>query len=251
MQFFITRPGACPYLPGRAERKVFTHLDSATGPGMVDAMTRAGFRRSQNVIYRPACEACDACVSARVPARGFVPSRSQRRVLRRNEDVLVTEETAEATAEQFALLKRYLAERHRGGGMNDMNFGDYVAMIEGAWARSRIFEYRLPGEGRAKGPLIGAALTDLVSDGLSMVYSFFEPGMTRRSFGSYIILHHLRETLARGGSYVYLGYWVPGSPKMDYKARFRPLQILGSDGWIEQEQDCAKGGAANGQKDVP
>jgi arginine-tRNA-protein transferase len=235
MQFFITRASACPYLPGRAERKVFTHLDSMSGPGMVDAMTRAGFRRSQNVIYRPACEQCDACVSARVAAPGFIASRSQRRTIRANRDVVASEQPAEATAEQFALLKRYLAARHAGGGMNDMNFGDYVAMVEGAWARSRIFEYRLPGPGRAKGRLIGAALTDLVSDGLSMVYSFFDPDMERRSFGSFMILHHLEEAVSRGGQFVYLGYWVPGSPKMDYKARFRPLQVLTAEGWKERE----------------
>src|SRR5690606_11738615 len=171
MQFFITRATACPYLPGRDERKVFAHLDPLAGPGMVDAMTRAGFRRSQNVIYRPACERCDACVSARVLAHGFTPSRSQRRVLRRNEGIVVTEQAAEATAEQFDLLKNYLAVRHAGGGMNDMTYADYVAMVEGTWSRSRVFEYR------ENGRLVGAALTDLVGDGLSMVYSFYDPAL--------------------------------------------------------------------------
>jgi arginine-tRNA-protein transferase len=232
MQFFITRPSACPYLPDRQERKVFAHLDSASGPGMVDAMTRAGFRRSQNVIYRPACERCDACLSARVPVPGFVATRSQRRAIRANRTVEAQEMPAEATAEQFALLKRYLGARHPGGGMNDMNFGDYVAMVEGAWSRSRIFEYRLPGEGRAPGRLIGVALTDLVADGLSMVYSFYDPDIEKRSLGTFVILHHLEETARRGGQFVYLGYWVPGSAKMDYKARFRPLQVLRQEGWV-------------------
>ncbi len=247
MQFFITRPSACPYLPGRTERKVFAHLDSMGGPGTVDSMTRAGFRRSQNVIYRPACEGCDSCLSARVPVEGFRPSRAQRRTLRRNRDLIASEEAAKATPEQFILLKRYLAARHRGGGMNDMNFGDYVAMVEGAWSRARIFEYRLRDADGAPDRLMGVALTDLVSDGLSMVYSFFEPDAPARSLGAYMILHHLGEALARGGAYVYLGYWVPGSPKMDYKARFRPLEVLGSGGWV----DHAERGDAYGPQDIP
>lgn len=250
MQFFITRPCACPYLPGKAERKVFTHLDSFSGPGMVDDMTRAGFRRSQNVIYRPACENCDACVSARVPVRSFEPSRTQQRVARRNDDLLIDEVEAMATVEQFALLKRYLAARHDGGGMNEMNFSDYVAMVEGAWSRSRIFEYRLPGEGRAPGRLIGAALTDMVDDGLSMVYSFFDPEMSRRSLGSFIILDHIRTAQARGGFYVYLGYWVPGSRKMDYKARFRPLEILTPGGWAEHNAHQRGGEKTDGPQNV-
>ena len=226
LRFFLTGPSPCPYLPDRFERKVFAHLPMSDGALVNDSLTQVGFRRSQNIAYRPACEACDACTSVRIPVASFQPSRSQRRVLKANATLNRTLVEAEATPEQFDLLQRYLNSRHPGGGMTDMGWLDYVAMVEDTAVRTHLIEYRA-----ADGKLVACVLTDLLSDGLSMVYSFFDPDLPRLGLGQYVILDHLRQAAAVRLEYVYLGYWVQGSPKMDYKARFRPLEVLRPEGW--------------------
>lgn len=231
LRFFLTAPSPCPYLPGRFERKVFAHLPLSDGPAVNDSLTQVGFRRSQNIAYRPACEACDACVSARIPARDFRFSRSQRRVLARNAELSRSLVEAEATTEQFELLRRYLNARHAGGGMSDMGWLDYVAMIEDTAVRTHLIEYRLPSDDGGPGDLVGCVLVDLLADGLSLVYSFYDPELPRLSLGRFIILDHLRQAQTVGLDYVYLGYWVQGSVKMDYKAGFRPLEVLLPGGW--------------------
>ena len=231
LRFFLTGPSPCPYLPGQWERKVFAHLPMSDGPAVNDALTQVGFRRSQNITYRPACEACDACLSARIPVSEFEPSRSQRRCLRRNDDLVRTLVEAEATTEQFDLLQSYLNTRHPDGGMTDMSWLDYVAMIEDTAVRTHLIEYRLPSDD-GRGALVGCVLADLLSDGLSMVYSFFDPAIEKRSLGQFVILDHLRQAAVVGLQHVYLGYWVQGSEKMDYKARFRPLEVLRPGGWV-------------------
>lgn len=231
LRFFLTAPSPCPYLPDRDERKVFAHLPLSEGATINDALTQIGFRRSQNIAYRPACERCDACVSARIPAIGYRFSKSERRALDRNADLSRHLVEAEATLEQFELLRRYLLARHAEGGMADMTWPDYVAMVEDTAARTHLIEYRLPSEDGGPGDLVGCVLIDVLSDGLSMVYSFYEPDMARRSLGSFIILDHVVQAATAGLPYVYLGYWVQGSPKMAYKARFRPIEVLRPGGW--------------------
>ncbi len=230
LRFFLTAPSPCPYLDGREERKVFAHLPLSDGPAVNDVLTEVGFRRSQNIAYRPACEHCDACVSARIPVADYVFSKSEERILERSFDLSRNLVEAEATREQFELLRRYLDARHAGGGMADMTWLDYVAMVEDTAVRTHLIEYRLPA---ADGPgdLIGCILVDVLSDGLSLVYSFFDPGEKRRSLGSFMILDHVRQGRAAGLPYVYLGYWVQGSGKMAYKARFSPLEVLRFGGW--------------------
>lgn len=208
---------------------MFTHLPMSDGPQVNDALTQVGFRRSQNIAYRPACEACSACVSARIPITRFKPSRSQRRILRRNADLSRAFVEAEATSEQFELLQRYLNARHPGGGMTEMGWLDYVAMVEDTAVRTHLIEYR-----NVEGRLVAAVLTDLLSDGLSLVYSFFEPSEARRSLGQYVVLDHIRQATAVGLDQVYLGYWVQGSSKMDYKSRFQPLQTLRGELWVDE-----------------
>jgi len=161
----------------------------------------------------------------------FEPSRSMRRMDRNNADVLRTVVPPEATREQFALLQTYLASRHAGGGMSDMGLFDYVAMVEETPVETMLIEYRVREASGAAGRLVACALTDVLQDGLSMVYSFFDPQLAHRSLGTYMILDHVRAAKAKRLPYVYLGYWVRGSRKMDYKARFRPLEALGSSGW--------------------
>ncbi len=227
LQFYLTAPSACPYLPGRVERKVFAHLDSADGAALNDALTHAGFRRSQGIIYRPACESCEACLSARVVIADFAPTRSQRRIAARSADLVHQSLRPEPSEEQFVLLSRYLGARHAKGGMAGMGFADYAMMVADTPADTRIAEYRHPDDGR----LIAAALIDRLSDGASLVYSFFDPDESKRSLGAFMILDQIARMRAEGASYVYLGYWVPGSPKMGYKARFQPLEVLRRGGW--------------------
>jgi arginine-tRNA-protein transferase len=231
LRFFLTAPSPCPYLPHREERKVFAHLPLTDGAAINDALTMAGFRRSQNIAYRPACEACEACVSARIPALQYPFSRSERRVIERNGDLVRHMVEAEATMEQFELLRRYLLARHADGGMADMTWPDYLAMVEDTPVRTHVIEYRTKPSGNAPGELVACALVDALADGLSLVYSFYEPGLNRRSLGSFVILDHVVQAELHGIPYVYLGYWVQGSPKMDYKARFTPIEVLKGQTW--------------------
>ena len=230
-QFFLTPGGPCPYLPGQTERKVFARLTGNYAQPLSEALTHSGFRRSQSIAYRPACEGCSACVSVRILAGEFEHSRNHRRIARRNDDLVRSEVVAEATREQFSLLRTYLDSRHAGGGMSDMGLFDYVAMVEETPVDTQIVEYRLHGQDGKPGPLVACALTDLLRDGLSMVYSFFHPGEDERSLGTYMILDHVREARSRLLPHVYLGYWVEGSEKMAYKTRFKPMEALGRDGW--------------------
>jgi leucyl-tRNA---protein transferase len=231
LRFFLTAPSPCPYLPEREERKVFAHLPLSDGALVNDSLTQVGFRRSQNIAYRPACEACNACVSARIPATDYVFSRSERKTLARNEDLARNLVEAEATMEQFDLMRRYLLTRHPGGGMADMTWPDYVAMVEDTAVRTHVIEYRAPTDDGGPGDLVACALVDLMSDGFSLVYSFYDPGVERRSLGSFVILDHIVQACLTGLPYVYLGYWIQGSRKMDYKARFSPIEILRPHGW--------------------
>lgn len=226
LQFYLTIPSPCPYLPDRMERKIFTQLDPLSGPHLNNYLTHAGFRRSQNVIYRPACETCRACKSLRILADDFKPSKSFRRTLSRNKDL--TRHIAEplATQEQFDILSEYLNFRHPGGGMSDMDFYRYEMMVEQCASDTEIVEYR-----DTDGVLIACVLIDILQDGLSMVYSFFRPDHAYRSLGNYMILDHISRCQEDAQPYLYLGYWVSGSPKMDYKARFMPSEILGPQGW--------------------
>ncbi|WP_426123202.1 arginyltransferase [Pararhizobium sp. PWRC1-1] len=234
-QFYLTAPATCPYLPQEMERKVFTHMVGERAPELNDLLTQGGFRRSQNIAYRPACESCRACVSVRIVAGEFSPTRSMRRILALNSDVVSTEYPAEPSSEQYSLFRRYLDHRHQKGGMSDMSVLDYAMMVEDTHVNTKIIEYRLKvegdGIGLAKGPLISAALTDRMGDGLSMVYSYFDPDLADRSLGTFMIIDHIRKVKERGLPHVYLGYWVKGSRKMDYKTKFLPQEHLMAQGW--------------------
>jgi leucyl-tRNA---protein transferase len=241
-RFFVTSPAPCPYLPGRSERKVFTELKGPHADSLNDALGRIGFRRSQTVAYRPSCLDCQACISVRVAANDFAPSSTQKRNLKRNGDLVATVCRPWSTSEQFELLQRYLGVRHPEGGMTSMDEVDFADMVEHTPVTSYIIEYREPSaEGEAPGRLVGACLTDKQCDGLSMIYSFYDPEHeARQGLGNYIILDHIRRSTELGLAYVYLGYWVEGSARMQYKVRYRPLERLTRGGWermSEQEQD--------------
>src|SRR5262249_10970903 len=238
-QFYLTAPSPCPYLPGQEERKVFTHLVGERASELNDLLTHGGFRRSQSIAYRPACETCRACISVRVVAEDFRPTRSMRRILDRNHDVVGDMRAAAPTSEQYLVFRSYLDARHRDGGMADMTVLDYAMMVEDSHVETRMVEYRRRarnGDGRDTGELLAVALTDILSDGLSMVYSFFDSDEAPRSLGTYMILDHIVRARQMGLPYVYLGYWVQGSRKMDYKGRFLPQQRLTPDGWKRVER---------------
>ncbi|MGY6548656.1 MAG: arginyltransferase [Roseinatronobacter sp.] len=231
-QFYVTAPQPCPYLAGRMERKLFTALQGEQAEAMNDTLSKQGFRRSQNVLYRPSCADCTACLSARIRVADFAPSRSQRRVMRRNSDLHRHVASAWATEDQFDLFRRYLDHRHADGGMADMDVFEFAAMIEETPVRTRVLEYAtLSPEGRRN--LAAVCLTDVLDDGLSLVYSFFDPKRAGDSLGSYMILDQVALAQKVGLPYVYLGYWVPGSPKMDYKSRFSALEIYQDGAWRE------------------
>jgi leucyl-tRNA---protein transferase len=231
-QFYLTAPSPCPYLAGKEERKVFTHLVGERAGELNNILTHGGFRRSQSIAYRPACEGCRSCVSVRVLTRDFVPTRSMRRIVRRNDDITSEMRTAVPTSEQYSIFRAYLDSRHRDGGMADMTVLDYAMMVEDSHVETRIVEYRRAALGRShQGDLIAVALTDVLGDGLSMVYSFFEPDESARSLGTFMVLDHIARAKELGLAYVYLGYWVRGSGKMDYKSRFLPQERLLPEGW--------------------
>lgn len=229
-QLFLTAAMPCPYLPGRQERKLFTHLTGRRAANLHHLLSENGFRRSQNLIYRPACEGCNACQSVRIVAGQFEPSGRYRRVLKKNSDLVVEVRPTAATGEQYDLFKRYLESRHAGGGMNQMSFVDYEYMVEDTPVQSVLVEYRLRDDPERR--LIAVALTDVMPDGLSMVYSFYDPELAHRSLGTFLILDHIQQVRSANLRYVYLGYWVKDSPKMAYKAQFKPLEVQrGTLGW--------------------
>ncbi len=237
-RFFVTTPSPCPYLPGKTERKVFTELTGQHSAELNDALGRIGFRRSQGVAYRPSCIDCQACISVRVVTQEFQPNATQKKVMRRHADLEVTACKPWTTEEQYSLLRRYLRARHPGGGMVDMDESDFADMVEQSPVKTYVVEYREPSVEGRPGRLVGACLTDQQADGLSMIYSFFEPDDVRRpGLGTYIILDHIVRAGRAGLPYVYLGYWVETSKRMAYKARFRPLERLGPDGWRKFEPD--------------
>jgi arginine-tRNA-protein transferase len=229
LQFYLSGPLPCPYLPDRVERKLFTRLagDPATDAEINATLTRAGFRRSHDIVYRPACPTCNACVPVRIPVRAFMASRSLRRIAALNRDLsLEIADTSVVTDEQYNLFMAYQALRHPDSDMARMSRGDFTSMLREGEADTHLYQLRAPD-----GHLAGVIITDHVSDGLSAVYSFFAPTESRRSLGVQLILTLISEAESRGMAYVYLGYWIAASRKMAYKARFQPLQALGSQGW--------------------
>lgn len=229
-QFYLTSPSPCPYLPDREERKVFTHLIGRRAAALNETLTQSGFRRSQTIAYRPACESCRACVSVRVLVNEFELSKSFRRILDRNSDLEAKLRENRATSEQYSLFRAYLDSRHSDGGMADMSVLDFAMMVEDSHVESRLVEYwRTTPEGEDE--LAAVSLTDILADGLSMVYSFYDPGEAKRSLGTFMILDHIAQARRLGLPNVYLGYWIEGSRKMDYKARFLPQERLGMNGW--------------------
>ncbi len=224
--FYTTAPLPCPYVPGRTERKVVTEISGPDADSLHDRLSRAGFRRSHNIAYAPVCPGCNACVPIRIPTDSFRPDRTLRRIARDNAGLTGIDVPARATAEQFQLFQRYQQARHGDGDMATMSFYDYRAMVEDTPIETFIIEFRDRSD-----LLIGACLADRLGDGLSAVYSYFAPGLEKRSLGTFTILWLIDRARELGLPYVYLGYWVPESRKMAYKSRFRPCEVLQGGTW--------------------
>ena len=238
-EFYVTAPQPCPYLPGRQERKLFTHLTQEKPTTLIDNLLRGGFRRSQNIAYMPYCEGCQACVSVRVVIDGFVMTRSMQRALARGRHLDARRVPPEPTSEQFGLFRRYIDARHSDGGMADMTVLDYAMMVEDSVINTFVTEYREKPENPLDSdpdswPLKAVALCDLLSDGISMVYSFYDPKADQISLGTYMILEHIEYAQTLGLPYLYLGYWINGSRKMNYKMRYQPQEHLGPNGWVRK-----------------
>lgn len=247
-KFYVTAPSPCPYLDGEIERKIFTELVPAplaydqdailahNGPeterekaeNLHHSLALVGFRRSQDIAYRPACQECHECKSVRIPVVIFEKSKSQKRVTNKNKDITFEIKPNIATHEQYSLLKKYISDRHESGGMAGITFEEYQDMVESSPISTSIIEYRSDD-----GKLVGAALTDKLEDSLSMVYSFFDisSGFQKRSFGVFMVLNHIQIAKTRGLNYIYLGYFVKNSQKMSYKMKFKPFEMLTSEGW--------------------
>lgn len=216
----------CPYIEGMMERKLFTHIAGERAEEINNNLTHAGFRRSQTIAYRPACDKCSACRSVRVAVNDFVPSRNMRKILNRNAAVTSAVLPPSASREQYDLLRRYLDTRHEDGGMSEMTVLDYMSMVEETSLKTNLIEYR-----DAEDKLVASLLVDEMRDGLSLVYSFFDPDMPMRSLGSYIILDQIARAKKIGLPHIYLGYLIEDCGKMSYKKRFKPLEILDEGGW--------------------
>ena len=238
--FYTTAPLPCPYVAGRVERKIVTEITGPEAESLHDRLSRAGFRRSHNIAYAPVCPSCQACIPIRIPVKTFQPDRTLRKLVKANARMEGFEVSARATTEQFQLFQRYQRVRHGEGDMATMSFYDYRAMVEDTPIDTFIVEFRDPDD-----RMVAACLTDRLADGLSAVYSFFAPGLEKRSLGTYAVLWLIERAKLLGLPYVYLGYWVPESRKMAYKARFRPSEVLLGGTWrMLTERDIADGEAA-------
>ncbi|MBC8337205.1 MAG: arginyltransferase [Alphaproteobacteria bacterium] len=225
--FFSTAPLPCPYLPDRVERRVVTELLGRDAVALHDGLSAAGFRRSHNIAYAPACPDCQACRAVRIVVDDFTETRSHSRIRKRNADLWIQEIPPQATLEQFELFVTYQQSRHSGGDMSKMDYRDYQSLIEDTPVETRLVEYR-----QADGELVAVCLLDRVEHGLSAVYSFFHPAMNRKSLGTYMILWLVDRARQLGLVHVYLGFWVEGCEKMSYKAKFQPLETWTVEGWI-------------------
>lgn len=227
---FLSMPHPCSYLPGKTATTLFIDPRYPLDTEKYSRFTQLGFRRSGDLIYRPHCRDCNACVPVRIPVRRFIPSRSQRRTWQRNADVRVAAHAPAFNPRHFDLYLRYQSLRHPGGGMDDNDPQKYVNFLVSRQVRTTFYEMS------AAGRLLGVAVVDHLHDGLSAVYTFFEPDEHARSLGTYAILWQVEQARAAGLPWVYLGYWIAESRKMSYKSKFRPLELYRHGQWSEMRR---------------
>jgi len=236
-KIYVSMPHECGYLTDKIATTIFVDPRASISIPIYTLLARQGFRRSGNLIYRPHCEGCDACIPVRIPASDFQPNRGQQRVWRRNQDLNITEVKADYTDEHFALYRRYQRTRHAGSSMDTDDPDRYRDFLFGTIADTRLIEMRAPAFGNGKGKLLCVAVIDVLDDGLSAVYTFFDPGETRRALGVFSVLYEVELAKSLGLPYTYLGYLIADSPKMSYKINYQPLQAFQSGKWDLLKKD--------------
>ncbi len=232
--FYRTGPTPCPYLSGQTETNIFTELKKTHSKHHHETLTRAGFRRSQKIIYRPSCSTCSSCIPIRIVAKQFSANRSERRIIKRNHDLNVKFIKPIATKEHYHIFNSYQQIRHKDGEMASMKYEDFKDMVEVTDVDTKLLEFRT-----GLGTLVACCIVDRISDAYSAVYSYYDPKEHNRSLGNFMILWLTKEAINIGLSYVYLGYWITNSNNMAYKTRFKPIEILSSSGWQTNEAKLA------------
>ena len=226
IRVFQTAEHACGYWPDRLARDLVLDPSDPALPALYGSALAMGFRRSGAHVYRPHCAGCQACTPVRIPVESFLPSRGQRRCMQKNRDLLIKVRPAVRDDETFELYRRYIGTRHAGGGMDNPEPEDFDAFLSCAWSPTCFIEMRLGEE------LVGVAVTDLLPDSVSAVYTYFAPEHAARSLGTFAILAQIEYARRLGLAHVYLGFWLRDHPKMDYKRNFRPLEVLESGQWL-------------------
>lgn len=226
LQLYLTQESPCAYLANRDSANVVPDPAVRMTAVLYDRLIERGFRRSGDHVYRPHCPSCKACVPLRVPVNGFTPRRTDRRLLRVNHDIVARPLPAVFNDEHFELYRRYISHRHPGGGMEDPEPEDYMGFLSAEWSRTRFAEFRRGDE------LLAIAVYDIVRDGLSAVYTFFDPAQERRALGRQAVLWEITEAKKMGMEYLYLGYWIEASPKMAYKIDYQPAEGLIDERWV-------------------
>lgn len=230
VRLFQTLPHPCGYFAERTAQNIVIDPSAPQLPGIYDLAVQRGYRRAGGHVYHPQCSGCRACIACRVPVARFRPDRGQRRCLARNWDLTTAVASPAYTDEYFALYHRYLCARHPDGGMDDARPDDFARFLYTAWSPTRFIELR------HRGRLVALAVTDFCAAGLSAVYTFFDPDENARGLGTLAILRQIQLAREQGLSHLYLGFWIEGHPKMDYKARYRPLEILRDGAWVTLDQ---------------
>ena len=226
LNFYITPAHPCGYLPGRAATSLIADLRVRVDTRLYSLLINYGFRRSGEIIYRPQCQHCNACVPVRIPAADFKPRRNQRRIWQRNQDLRVERVPVAFQDDHFRLYQRYIASRHSGGGMDHVNPEHYIEFIKSAGIDAGLYEFRLDGQ------LLAVAVTDHLTQGWSAVYTFFDPEQAARGLGTFAILWQIDQVRRQGLTWLYLGYWIKECRKMSYKDQYMPMEIYRDNVWL-------------------